>query len=212
MIGIDPHFAELVEQPVWLLRGKERRYVPAKLAAIEKGIDDGLVLGKYQLSKGISVGAPAHYMQKGEGWRVTWDLKEVKKNLKLLDFPALAVKDLMRSERIGTWMETLYLLKGFKQIPIEESSQKIFNLRSPACDVMPTVMMMGDVNAPGKLNQVVQSLFGKVPGLMAYLDDLAISADGPKVLLDRVRQTLKIAAKNRALFNPSKCTVGFQEG
>jgi hypothetical protein len=60
-----------------------------------------------------------------------------------------------RDERIGTWMVTLDLLKAFKQIPIEEGSQKIFNLRSPACDVMPTVMMMGDSNAPGKLNQVV---------------------------------------------------------
>ena len=102
------------------------------------------------------------------------------KNLKLQDFPALAVKDLMRSEQIGMWMITLDLLKAFKQIPIEEGSQEIFNLRSPACDVMPTVMMMGDANAPGKLNQVLQSLFGKVPGLMVYLDDLTISTDDPK--------------------------------
>ena len=93
-------------------------------------------------------------------------------------------------------MVTLDLLKAFKQIPIEEGSQKIFNLRSPACDVMPTVMMMGDANAPGKLNQVLQSLFGKVPGLMVYLDDLTISTDDPQVLLDRVRQTLEIAAKH----------------
>jgi hypothetical protein len=47
---------------------------------------------------------------------------------------------------------------------------------------------------------------------MAYLDDLTISSDDPKVLLDRVRRTLEIAAKHRVLFNPSKCTVGFQEG
>jgi hypothetical protein len=212
MVGIDPHYARLIDNPVWPSRGKGRRYVASKLAAIEIDISDGLALGKYRLSKGISVGAQAHCVQKGEGWRVTWDLKEVNKNLQLQDFPALAVKDLMRSERIGLWMVTLALLKAFKQIPIEEGSQKIFNLRSPACDVAPTVMMMGEANAPGKLNQVVQSLFGKVPGLMAYLDDLTISADDPHVLLDRVRQTLEIAAKHRALFNPSKCSVGFQEG
>ena len=47
---------------------------------------------------------------------------------------------------------------------------------------------------------------------MAYHVDLTISADDPHVLLDRVRQTLEIAAKHRALFNPSKCSVGFQEG
>ena len=93
-------------------------------------------------------------------------------------------------------MVTLDLLKAFKQIPIEEGSREIFNLRSPACDVIPTVMMMGDANAPGKLNQVLQSLFGKVPGLMVYLDDLTISTDDPQVLLDRVRQTLEIAAKH----------------
>ena len=186
MIGIDHHFAELVEQPVWPSRGKGRRYVPSKLPAIEKDIDDGLAFGKYRLSKGISVGATAHCVQKGEGRRVKWDLKEVNKNLKLQDFPILAVKDLMRSERTGTWMVTLDLLKALKQIPIEEDSQKIFNLRSPAYDVMPKVMMMGDANAPGKLNQEVQALFGKVPGLLTYLDDLSISADGPKALLDWV--------------------------
>jgi hypothetical protein len=50
MIGIDPHYAELIANPAWPSRGKERRYVPSKLAAIEKDITDGLALGKYRLS------------------------------------------------------------------------------------------------------------------------------------------------------------------
>jgi len=113
---------------------------------------------------------------------------------------------------LSGFKDLVKVLQSTGMIPIQEDTQKIFNLRAPACDVMPTVMIMGDANAPGKLNQVVQALFGKVPGLMAYLGDLTISADDPTVHLDWVRLTLEIAVKHLVLFNPSKYTVGFQEG
>ena len=118
----------------------------------------------------------------------------------------------MRFNKLGTYQASLDLVEAYSQVPLDEKSQRLFAVSGPSGIFAPTRMMMGDPNSSGKFNAMVRQLWGHVPGLVSYLDDLTITSDDPETLVDRVWRTLAIAREHSALFKPSKCHFGGTSG
>ena len=74
---------------------------------------------------------------------------------------SIAVKDQMRFTKQGRWQLSTDLVEAYSQIALRQSDQAIFAFSTPFGIYVPTRMIMGDINAPGKFLEVVKISKGK---------------------------------------------------
>ena len=147
----------------------------------------------------------------GKEPRFVVDLSSLNDCLSIQCFASIAVKDQMRFVEIGRWQISIDLVEAYSQIPLRKSDRNLFAFSTPFGIYVPTRMIMGDPNAPGKFLKVVKILFETVEGSSNYMDNITISDDKPEIVLKSFIDCLLRAEKHNAFLKPSKTKIGTRE-
>jgi len=115
--------------------------------------------------------------------RFVVDLRSLNEYLEIQCRASITVKDQMRFAKIGRWHLRTDLVEAYSQIPRHRGDRDLFAFSTHFGIYVPTRMIMGDPNAPGKFLEVVNILFKTVEGSSNYMDDITMTNYEPEVLL-----------------------------
>ena len=102
---------------------------------------------------------------------------------------------------------SLDLFSGYHQFGMTEAARLRSAFSTPMGLYEYTRMPFGLCNAPPKFQQAVEIMFGDLPGVTAYLDDITIYSATFGEHLETLRQVLTKLRECHMFLKPSKCTI-----
>lgn len=120
-------------------------------------------------------------------------------------FPLPNVAELLNIAAGHKFYTTLDLKSGYHQLLLDPESRSYTTFSCKFGTFQYNVLPFGLSNGPPHFCRLVASLFGNVPGVCTYMDDILIFADTLEEHMSRLRTVLDILHKNQLYLKFSKC-------
>lgn len=122
-------------------------------------------------------------------------------------YPMPLIEDQIDNLQGQKYFTTLDLTQGYHQIPMSEESKHLTAFVTPDGHFEYNRMPFGLTNAPAVFQRMVHSLLNKnkVPGVMAYMDDIVIGSKTVEEGVEKLRLVLRILREADLTLNLQKC-------
>ena len=156
--------------------------------------------------------SPLHMVPKQDGsWRPCGDYRRL--NTKTIPdrYPLPNINDITNVLAGAKFFTKLDLLKGYYQVPIAEEDQQKTAVITPFGTYVFKYTCFGLRNAGATFQRLMDTIFGNIPYVVIYVDDILIFSSSYKQHLQHLRAVLELLRDNGLLVKPSKCTWAQQE-
>ncbi|KAL1448662.1 hypothetical protein WDU94_005557 [Cyamophila willieti] len=136
--------------------------------------------------------------------RICIDPQHLNTNL-LRDYFVIPTLDQLSSEIGNKKFYCVFDLKdGFYQVKLDDQSSRLCTFSSPYGLYRYLRSPFGLSVLPEHFQKLTQNLFGNIPGVKVYFDDIIVGADTQEELHNIVNKLIEIATLNNVKFNPDK--------
>jgi len=185
-----------------------RRLSPEKLEFVQSEVSKLLLLGMIRPSTS-SWSAPITVVRKrGGGWRMCIDYSELNKRMLGDSYPLPRIEDLERLFRGCPFLGSFDFSSGFYQAPVSAESIPCLAFATPFGLYEFTRLPFGTKSAPAYFQRQVHRLFGDIPGVTSYQDDLGMFAPTFTAFLNVVRNVLDRCRQAHVMINARKSILG----
>ena len=177
-----------------------------KLEKACREIIDGLLKNGFIVESKSPVSSPMLLVKKKDGtYRLVVDYRELNKATIKDPFPLPRIDDLMAKIGDCSIFTTLDLHSGYHQIPLAEDSEELTAFSTPFGHYHYKVMPFGLCNAPATFSRYMNRLFGDMPHVFVYLDDILIASKDRQTHLQDLDRVLSVLQKEGLVCKKSKC-------
>ena len=199
------HYIPTTGRPV---QSRARRLDPQKLATAKAEMDKLCKLGVARRGKS-EWASPLLVVPKPDGSaRVCGDYRRL--NNQTIDdkYPVRALQD-FNAELYGkTIFSKIDLLKGYHQIPVaDEDVGKTAVITPFGLFVFPRTPF-GLKNAGQDFQRLMDAIFGDIPRIFVYIDDILVASESPEQHLEDLALVFKTLSENGLVVNRAKCVLG----
>ena len=187
-----------ISRPAYRLSPKEKEEV-------ERQVKNLLSRGLIRPSNS-PYGSPVLFVQKKDGsLRMCIDYRAVNKVTTKDKYPLPRIDDLVDKLRGATHFSSLDLQSGYHQIRIADKDvqKTAFKTHEGLYEFM--VLPFGLTNAPAAFQREMKAIFGMLPYVLVYLDDILIYSKNAEEHEIYLRHTLQVLRDNKLYAELSKC-------
>ena len=149
--------------------------------------------------------SPIHLVPKGTGFRVCGDYRRLN-NVTVKDSYPMNNPQALTCLLHGTSVYSkLDLVRGYNQIPMDEASIGKTCVTTPFGSFEYKFMPFGLCNASQTFQRFMNELFGHLPFVYAYIDDILVFSTSKTEHIDHLKQVFEILYKNGLKISPEKC-------
>ncbi|GMF27035.1 unnamed protein product [Phytophthora fragariaefolia] len=188
------------------VRSRARRYSSAHREFLARHVKMLLDAGLCYRNPSSQWCAPPHIVPKGDGHRMTVDVREANKRVVPLVWSMSILEVEFDRLRGMKFYFSLDFFKGFWQFAVAVDCQEVYSILTEDSVITPTRVLMGGTNSVSYVQSTVQAMFGDLfdNGLLIWIDDLLGYADSPEELLRILRRVLTICEEKGLKLNPKK--------
>lgn len=136
--------------------------------------------------------------------RICIDPQQLNTNL-LRDYYLIPTLDQLCSEIGNKKFYCVFDLKdGYYQVKLDEQSSKLCTFSSPFGLYRYLRSPFGLSVLPEHFQKLTHNLFGNIPGVKVYFDNIIVGADTQEELYNVVNKLIEVASLNNVKFNPEK--------
>ena len=149
--------------------------------------------------------SPIHLVPKGDKWRVCGDYRRLNNVTKKDSYPMNNIGELQCLLYDKKIFSNLDLVRGYNQIPMDENSIEKTAVNTPFGQYEYLRMPFGLCNASQTFQRFMNELFGQLPFVYVYIDDVLIFSNTKEEHLKHLRQVFEIMEKNGLRIGLEKC-------
>lgn len=120
-------------------------------------------------------------------------------------------EELMQDLNNAKYFSTLDANRGFWQIKLDQESSKLTTFITPFGKFKFNRLSFGLAIAPEVFQNVFNTIFGKIPGVKIYIDDIFIFGKTQEEHDKTLIKVLETAKQHGVRFNKEKCKISVQE-
>ena len=143
--------------------------------------------------------------------RIVFDYRKINSITERRRYTIPRTQELLAKFKGKNYITSLDLKGGYWHIPIREKDRHktafIFNGNIYQWNVMP----FGPMNAPEYFQQCMSRLFGEIPFVVTYIDDISILSDTKEEHMQHLKIVFDILKKNCLKLRIDKCIFGVSE-
>ena len=190
---------------------KFRRLTPEKLETAKKYFADMVKMGV--CAKAASPwAAPLHMTPKPDGtWRPCGDYRLLNKQTEADHYPVPNITDLISNLHGARVFSKLDLLKGYFQVPVWPEDVPKTAIITPFGSFVFYYSTFGLRNSGATFQRLMDSIFGEVPFILVYVDDILIFSRDFTEHAEHLRTTFGLLRDNGLVCRPDKCVLGVKE-
>ncbi|KAL7739922.1 hypothetical protein ACLKA6_003398 [Drosophila palustris] len=188
---------------------KARRVAFPLWEAVEKEldsqVDEGLLI-KVDQSEWAT---PIVVVRKRNGAvRICGDYK-VTLNPEILvdEHPIPTIEELFSKMAGGNKFSKIDLSKAYLQLEVHPEDRHLMTLNTHKGLYQPTRLMFGIASAPAKWQRLMEQVFGDIPGVSVFLDDIKITAENDDIHMQRLKEVFQRLEKFNMRVNWEKCEL-----
>jgi transposase InsO family protein len=170
-------------------------------------------LGILQKESDSPWGAPSFGVLKPNGTvRLLSDFRAVNQLTVRNPYPLPTIKDMFNTIDGFTYGTAIDLVMGFYHVRLSRQAQKLFTIILPWGKYSYLRLPLGYKGSPDIFQQMMNDIFGDLPFVMIYIDDLLVLTKGTfEDHLTALSMVLQRARKHQCQINPSKTKFFAQE-
>ena len=149
--------------------------------------------------------SPIHLVPKGVGWRVCGDYRRLNSVTVKDSYPMPNANSLYTLLHGSTIFTTLDLVRGYNQIPMEESSIEKTAVITPIGLFEYLRMPFGLCNAAQSFQRFMDGLLGHLPYVFVYIDDVLIFSKTKQEHITHIEEVLSILDEANLRIGIDKC-------
>ena len=196
------HVIETTGPPV---ASKCRPLFGEKLEAAKQEFAKLKELGVVQASKSPWT-SPIHLVPKNDTtWRIVGDYRRLNNATKKDCYPVPNISSLRCVLHGMTVFSKLDLVRGYNQIPMDSDSVEKTAVITPFGLFEYCRMPFGLCNASQTFQRCMNELFGSLPFVFVYIDDILVFSANEEEHKSHIRQVFEILSKNNLLIGSEKC-------
>ena len=195
------HYIETTGPPV---ASKCRPLYGEKLQAAKAEFEKLSELGVVQSSKS-PWSSPIHFVPKGDAWRIVGDYRRLNTATKKDCYPMNNIDSLRCLLHGKKVFSKLDLVRGYNQIPMHPDSTEKTAVITPFGLFEYLRMPFGLCKASQTFQRCMNELFGPLPFVFVYIDDMLIFSDNVEQHKIHLRQVFEILANNSLRIGLEKC-------
>ena len=142
--------------------------------------------------------------------RIVFDYRQLNAITERMAYPLLNIQTLIDKFRGKHWISTIDLKSGYWHIPVAPEDRAktafVFNGRLYEWNVMP----FGPTNAPPHFQKAMNHIFGDLPFVSVYLDDIVVLSDDPQQHQQHLKAVFDRLSKYKIKIRPDKCFFAAQ--
>ncbi len=185
-----------------------RRLNPQKLAAAKASFTEMERMGI--CSKASSPWAsPLHMVPKSDGsWRPCGDYRRLNLISEPDHYPMPNIADLTNTIGKARVFSKLDLLKGYFQVPVNPADVPKTAIVTPFGSYVFHYSTFGLRNSGATFQRMMDSIFGQLPHVLVYIDDVLVFSDTIAEHEQHLREALSLLRKNGLIVRSDKCVFG----
>ena len=156
--------------------------------------------------------SPLHQVPKPDGTlRSCGDFRVLNEKTLIDSYPLPNLRHFTGKLRGSTVFSKIDLTKAYHQTPLDEASQKKATVLTPWGAWQFRKLAMGLRNAGQSFQRLMDHIFGDMPNLFVYMDDLLIYSENEESHLNTVEEVLKRLQENGLSISIKKCVFGAKQ-
>jgi hypothetical protein len=140
------------------------------------------------------------------------DLRELNKVIKPRDYQLPIIQDILRQLAGFNYMTKLDLSSMFYSFELSDSAKLLTTVSTPWGLYCHRRLPMGLRNSPSVAQSAIEEVLRDIPGICAYIDDIAIWSQSWDEHLATLSEVFSRLEKAGFSINPKKCDFGVAEG
>ena len=182
------------------------RLSPQQQEALRELLAEYVDAGKMDICAGSSWGAPVLLIPKKDGgWRVVFDYRILNMATVKDRYPLPRIDDLLQNLRGSAIFSSVDALDGFHQVPMDTNDIDKTAVVTPFGSYVWRVMPMGLANAPAMFQRMMNRIFGALPFLKVYMDDILVHSANVEQHFKHLEEFLEVCLQNDIRLKRSKC-------
>ena len=182
------------------------RLSPRQQEALRELLAEYVDSGKMDICAGSSWGAPVLLIPKKDGgWRVVFDYRILNAATIKDRYPLPRIDDHLQNLRQTCVFSSVDALDGFHQVPMDRNDIDKTAVVTPFGSYVWKVMPMGLANAPAMFQRMMNRIFGSLPFLKVYMDDILIHSTSKQEHFSHLEEFLQVCQDNDIRLKRSKC-------
>ena len=178
---------------------------------INKEVSDMLSLGIIEKSDS-PYASPVVLVRKKDGTvRFCVDFRKLNQVILFDPEPIPNPEDLFSKLTTGKFFSKIDLTKGYWQIPMSERSKNVTSFVTPEGEYRFLYMPFGLVVAPAVFTRMMRELFGNIPNVVSFIDDICCYNSTWTEHLKTLEQVFQILQQANLAAKPVKCELGFSD-
>ena len=155
--------------------------------------------------------SPTFIVPKKTGdWRIVFDYRKLNAITEKIAYPMQTIQSLADKFRGKRWISTIDLKCGYWHCPVAPEDRPktafAFNGKLYEWNVMP----FGPTNAPAHFQMVMNEIFGQLPFVNVYLDDIAVLSETAEQHRVHLQKVFDLMSKYKIKMRADKCHWGQQ--
>ena len=187
------------------LRAKYRRLDPAK-QEIAKEVFAELEMAGICQKAPSPWASPLHMVPKPDGsYRPCGDYRRLNVATEPDHYPLPNISDITNVLGGAKYFSKIDMLKGYFQVPVAKEDIPKTAIATPFGTYTFNYTCFGLRNAGATFQRLMDTIFGKLPFVVVYVDDILIFSRSLKEHLRHIRRVLQLLRENGLIVKPSKC-------
>lgn len=167
------------------------------------------IIKKMDVSQKIITTAPIVMVKKKDNtWRLCVDYRNLNKVILPQPFPMENVQDLLRRLQGAKIFAVLDLKKGFHQMALTPDSAVLTAFTTPFGIYKYQRVPMGLITSPAYFQSVMSGLFGHIPKVAVYIDDIIIYGETEGEFKETLNTVLRVMQNHNLKCKLQKCKIG----
>ena len=190
---------------------KFRRLPPEKLKIAKEYFAEMVKMGVY-VKSASPWAAPLHMAPKSDGTlRPCGDYRNLNNQTEPDHYPVPNMTDLLNNLHRASVFSKLDLLKGYFQVPVWPDDVPKTAIITPFGSFMFYYSTFGLKNSGATFQRLMDTIFGDVPFVLVYIDDILIFSRNHEEHIEHLRATFRLLHDNGLVCRPDKCILSVSQ-
>ena len=157
-------------------------------------------------------GSPAFLINKTDGSkRLISDFSNLNQYIKPDNFYISNLNELFKKLNGSKYFTSLDIVSGYHHVRASEYTKDLLAIVTKKYHVRWTVMPFGPSNAPSQFRRAMIKIFGDIPYVKIFFDDILIHSPDLKTHLKHLEDVFQIMQRANVRINYKKCTIAAKE-
>ena len=189
-------------------QSRPRRLAPDRLAIAKEEIDKLVKLGVCYRGKSEWASPLMVAPKPGGGWRVCGDYRRLNSMTKDDKYPVRTLSDFTSELHGKKIFSKIDLIKGYHQVPVaDEDIRKTAVITPFGLFIFPRTPF-GLKNAGQDFQRLMDQIFGSIPFVFVYIDDILVASESPEQHLKDLEVVFNLLEENGLVVQRPKCILG----